>query len=512
MLFNTTAKQTLLVTSIVALLTACGGGGGNSGSSTTTPFAPKTVSGAAVDFYLANADVQLDDCKDSSGNVISFKTDTAGKFNFQTTANCTSSAMTITGGTDIVTNLPFTGTLKLKKTDLQNLSSGSVAVTPLTSLQYYFEKSGNSAGLSTVLANLGLNISGDLSQYDPIQSGTAHDMAVIFVLQQLITQIEDNLQAISKDDGSNALTQEQATAIAFNALISHASTQPLFSSTSAQIDTAALANIVNNAVTTAAATINDPNVAIDSSLASQVTSSIENVSTAITALVANGGSAAHLQEALSNSPAALEEISNNLKAPLYDTFNLAGYSVAEVQSSSSTAPLGLELSNIDQALSLRFKLINGKSDLRDTFKVAFKVTGSRGSKQETFDVLVNNIQVHFGDTGEILDATIPAGTVIKFATTLSGVQSSSFTTTSDIDIQSAGEISLLDLIQSNPAFETFYSQYENALSVGDLVQITSYVSPTTYTLAPSFGLDTATVSIGGSSFKGNALTGYFKLN
>lgn len=512
MLFNSTAKKTLLVTSIVALLTACGGGGGSdSGSSATTPFAPKTVSGAAVDFYLANADVQLDDCKDSLGHAISFKTDADGKFKFQTTADCTSSAMTITGGTDIVTQLPFTGTLKLKKTDLQNLSSGNIAVTPLTSLQYYVEKSGSSTNLTTILTNLGLNISGDLSQYDPIQSGTAHDMAVIFVLQQLITQIEDNLQAISKGDGSNALSQEQATTIAFNALISQASTHPLFNSTDAAIDPTALTALVNSAIAEANTTINDPNVTIDTSLVSQISGSIESVATAIDTLVANGGSAANLQDALSTSP-VLQQITEQLKAPLYDTFDLAGYSVAEVKNSSSTAPLALKLSTIDQALSLRFKLVNGKSDLRDTFQVAFKVTGTRGTKQETFDVLVNNIQVHFGDTGEIMNASIPAGTVIKFATTLSGVQSSSFTTTSNIDIQSSGEISLQDLIQSNTAFDNFYQQYKNALSAGDLVQISSYVSPTTYTLSPSFGLDTATVSINGSSFKGNALTGYFKLN
>ncbi len=101
MLFNKSVKQTLLVTSIMALLTACGGGGGDSGSA-AAPFASKPISGTAVDFYLANATVQLDDCKDSAGNPVFVKTDAAGNFKFNTTENCQNSAITVTGGTDIV--------------------------------------------------------------------------------------------------------------------------------------------------------------------------------------------------------------------------------------------------------------------------------------------------------------------------------------------------------------------------------------------------------------------------
>lgn len=507
MLFNKTGKKTLLVTSMIALLSACGGGSSSDSSSSNPPFASKSISGTAVDFYLAHATVQFDDCLNNHNLPKQIQTDDAGSFSFQTTADCSNSAITISGGTDLVTGLPFTGTLKLKKTNLQNLSSGNIAITPLTSLQYYLEKSNNAASLNTILANLGLNISGDLSQYDPIQSGTAHDMAVIFVLQQLMTKIEDNLQAISNDDGSNALTQEQATAIAFNALISQASVQPLFSSTSVQMDDAALTAISESAVSAASAALND------ASLTARVSSSIQNVSNAIAPLIVNGDTAASLQTALSNAPAIRQEITDNLKAPLYDAFDLAGYSIAEVQNSSSSAPLGFKLSNIDQTLSLGFKLANGKSDLRDTFKVAVKVTGSRGSKQESLDVLVNNVQVHFGDTGAILDATIPSGTTIKFSSTLNGLQSTSFTTIHAITIPSTtGEISLLDVIQNNSAFASLYNQYKNALSAGDLVQISSYVSPTAYTLSPELGLIPTAVNMGGISFTGYMLTGNFKLN
>ena len=55
-MFNRTFKLTTLAIA-TSLLAACGGGGG--GGSSEAPFAPKTISGTAVDFYVAGADVDF---------------------------------------------------------------------------------------------------------------------------------------------------------------------------------------------------------------------------------------------------------------------------------------------------------------------------------------------------------------------------------------------------------------------------------------------------------------------
>ena len=217
MLLNKYIKYTFLATTITTLLTACAGSDGSNNSS-TAPFTSKPISGAAVDFYLANATVKFDDC-----NGLTTTTDAQGKFSFDTTADCNNSAITITGGTDIGTGLPFTGTLKIKKTDLQNISNNDLVASPLTSLEYYL----GSGDLQVVLNNLGLTTvtAANIKSFNPITDGSAKEMAVIFTLQQLATQIEDNFQAINKSDGSVALTQEQATQIAFSTIGSALKTQ-----------------------------------------------------------------------------------------------------------------------------------------------------------------------------------------------------------------------------------------------------------------------------------------------
>src|SRR5690606_13318825 len=155
---------------------------------------------------------------------------------------------------------PFTGTLKFKKMDLKN---GTLVVSPLTSLEYFLEKAGQSNQLNTILKNLALNNINNISQFDPAKDGDAHTMAVVFIFQQLATQIEDREQTINRDTGSTVVTQEQAAQINFDALISQLSTQPLFTAGSAKIDSEVLKSIVNRAIDIAKAHMNDPNNTID---------------------------------------------------------------------------------------------------------------------------------------------------------------------------------------------------------------------------------------------------------
>ncbi len=282
MLLNKYIKYTFLATTITTLLTACAGSDGSNNNS-TAPFASKSISGTAVDFYLANATVKFDDC-----NGLTTTTDAQGKFSFKTTADCNNSAITITGGTDIGTGLPFTGTLKIKKTDLQNISNNDLVASPLTSLEYYL----GSGDLQVVLNNLGLTTvtAANIKSYNPVTDGSAKEMAVIFTLQQLATQIEDNFQAINKSDGSVALTQEQATQIAFSTIASALKTQGknLFDS-SGELQATALDEILTAAVTTAGTTINDPSTPIDPNIKGNINGNITTVSTEINKIAQSGG-------------------------------------------------------------------------------------------------------------------------------------------------------------------------------------------------------------------------------
>ena len=480
-----------------------------SNNSSTAPFTSKPISGAAVDFYLANATVKFDDC-----NGLTTTTDAQGKFSFDTTADCNNSAITITGGTDIGTGLPFTGTLKIKKTDLQNISNNDLVASPLTSLEYYL----GSGDLQVVLNNLGLTTvtAANIKSFNPITDGSAKEMAVIFTLQQLATQIEDNFQAINKSDGSVALTQEQATQIAFSTIGNALKTQGknLFNS-NGDLQTTALTEILTAAVDTAQATI--PNTPIDSNIKNNINGNITTVSTEINKIAQSGGDGATLQAALNvalqdpNSPA--QAIKESLKTPIYADFTLAGYSLATLKTSSPTAPLALSYANLDTALTVNFKLNNTKSELTDTIKLGFKINGSRGAAKENLDVIISNIQVTFKTDGTILSAKVPVNTAINIFTSLQGVSKLQFSTQKEIPINvSNGIIPLSSIISNSDALKTYYTQYINKLAVNDLVEASAYVLPITYTVDPALELQNGTISIDSAQFQGSTLTAHFKLN
>lgn len=507
MLLNKYIKYTFLATTITTLLTACAGSDGSNNSS-TAPFASKSISGTAVDFYLANATVKFDDC-----NGLTTTTGAQGQFSFKTTADCNNSAITITGGTDIGTGLPFTGTLKIKKTDLQNISNNDLVASPLTSLEYYL----GSGDLQVVLNNLGLTTvtAANIKSFNPITDGSAKEMAVIFTLQQLATQIEDNFQAINKSDGSVALTQEQATQIAFSTIGSALKTQgkTLFDG-SGKLQATALDEILTAAVTTAGTTINDPSIQIDPNIKGNINGNITQVSTAINTIVQSGGKGEDLQTALQAdaNKTTLDGIKESLKTPIYADFTLAGYSLAELKA-STTAPLALSRSNLDTALAVNFKLNNTKSELTDTIKLGFKLDGSRGAAKENLDVIIHNIQVTFKTDGTILSAKIPSNTKVNIASTLKEVTQLEFITQKDIVINvSNGSIPLASIVSSSETLQKYYNLYIGKLAVNDLVQASAYVLPITYTVDPALGLQNDTINVNGIQFQGSSLVAHFKLN
>lgn len=518
-MLNNTFKYSVLAVALSALLTACGG---SNNYNSEAPFQPKTVSGTAVDFYLADATVQFDDCKDSAGLPVFVKTDDDGKFTFQTTASCQSSAITVTGGTDIGTGLPFTGALKLKSTNLQSLSSNSTVISPLTTLQSYLGSSSN-ADIKPILEKLGLSpetitklqaADFDLAQYDPVRDdASARDMAIIFAVQQLANQVEDNLQALNKSDGSYPISREKATEIAFSSIISQTAANTLFPTNDAIISNTALNAILTKAVSDAGTVINDPNANIDPSLSNQISANITSISNTLNGAVTAGGTAKNLQTTIQTDPNIKDAIKNNLKTPVYSGFSLAGKSIAELKNSSNAAPLPINRAGISNALTVDFKLDNTSTALKDTVKLAFNLAVQRGAAQQTLDVSISNIALNYSSSGAITSAVIPAGTKISIASTVSSVSQSSITLTSDVNIAAnGGAISLQNLIDTNDFIKTNYKLYADKLAANDSVRVTAFVLPMTYVVDSSLGLTTAASNIGGDSFIGSTLTAYFKLN
>lgn len=506
---NHSLKLTALAAATSLLLTACGGG--SSDGDQSAPFVPKTVQGVAVDFYVGGATVSFDDC-----NGLTTTTNNEGKFNFTTTPTCNESAITVMGGTDLVTGLPFTGTLKLKKTNLQNLAASAILVaSPLTTLQYYVT---SPQELQTILTNLGISSANanNLSTFDPTQSASAKEMAAVFVLQQLITQIEDNLQALPNSEGNAALTLEEATALAVNAVVETLNTpnQPLFDPSTDAIQPTLVTAILNTAVENANQTLeaNGENVSVPQELTTQIQANIVTVADVLSDLVQTGGTAANLVTAIENNNTALEQIQDAVKTPVINSVTLASYSLQQIKNSSAASPLIINRADINNTARITFTMANTSASVNESTEVGFKVVATRGAVTETLDLYLDKLNIVFNADGTIQSATIPAGATFKIASSLGNITNGTFEADSSISIGSNGSISLYDLVQNNSALAGYYSQYFNLLAVGDNIAVTAVVSPRMYVIAPDLGLSSGSVTISDTTLNGSALTGHFKLN
>ena len=177
--------------SAVTMLAACGGGSDSPAVN---------VNGKAVDFYLSKANVVFTDCGNQSTT-----TDDQGNFAFP--ANCPGSAVRVTGGRDIGTNLPFNGVLEAPASDPR---SGSLRiVTPLTTL---LVQAG--ADRNVLATRLGLQ-SDDILSKDPMLDA-AHIRTAV-VVEQLVEQIAKALLGLSATSGGS-LTQAAAASAAAKAV------------------------------------------------------------------------------------------------------------------------------------------------------------------------------------------------------------------------------------------------------------------------------------------------------
>ncbi|WP_436917775.1 hypothetical protein [Acinetobacter schindleri] len=467
-----------------SLLAACGGGGG--GGSSKPGFNSKEISGVAVDFYLAGADVDFtnSNCEAAYPDL---KTDENGKFTFNTTPNCQETGFIITGGIDTVTKLPFAGQLKVKEINYQAASTTEIVASPLTTLQAELP----AADFEQVLTNLGFSLNEDVTTFDPVTDGSNEQLAAVFVLQQILTQLEDSGLTITE-----AVQAVQAAA---------EDTQLL---TNAGLNPVAVTVIFNTAADFTS------NTGVKEAL--QVNQEkVEALATTInTAVSSAGNSNLNLEEYLSNSPAIIEDIQDNIASASYNDLSFAGYSIQEITNSQSGSPLSIDKNSIDSLAKVKFTL-NNRVTAIDSIKLGFQAEAAIGQngQLETLTAYISDVKVSFNNNTAISKITIPAGTKIEIETTLVNSPKGSFEVAQDTEF-TGDSISLADLVTEFPILSEPYNDYKDLIAVSNQInaKVTVFVAPTLYPVSATLGLNLATFGIPNKSetvFSGISTTGYF---
>lgn len=463
-----------------SLLAACGGGGGGSSK---PGFSSKEISGVAVDFYLAGADVDFtnSNCEAAYPDL---KTDENGKFTFNTTPNCQETGFIITGGIDTVTKLPFTGQLKVKEINYQTASTTEIVASPLTTLQAELP-----ADFEQVLTNLGFSLDEDVTTFDPVTDGSNEQLAAVFVLQQILNQLEDSGLTISE-----AVQAVQAAA-EDTQLLNNAGLNP--AAVTAIFNTAA--DFTSNNEVKEALQVNQEKV--------------EALATTINTAVSSAGNS-NLEEYLNNSPAIIEDIQDNIASASYNNLSFAGYSIQEITNSQSGSPLSIDKNSIDSLAKVKFTL-NNPVTATDSMKLGFKANAAIGQngQLETLTAYISDVKVSFNDSTNISKITIPAGTKIEIETTLVNSPKGSFEVAQDTEF-TGDSISLAEIVNSFQILRQPYNDYKNLIAASSSINadVTVFVAPTLYPVSAALGLNLAPFGIENKPetvFSGISTTGYF---
>ena len=479
-MFNQTFKLTTLAIA-TSLLAACGGGGG--GGSSEAPFAPKTISGTAVDFYLAGADVDFTNsaCQEAYPDL---KTDENGKFSFKTTINCQETGFIITGGVDTVTKLPFAGELKVKPINYQASSTNEIVATPLTTLQAELP----AAEFQDVLSKLGFSLNEDVTTFDPIAEGSNNQQAAVFVLQQILTQLEDS-----------GLTMAQAV----KAIQTAAATTPLL--TNFGVNTTAVTLIFNTAAQSAS---DEVKTALQENQAkAEAVTDIIN-----TALTSTGNT--KLEDYLTNNPGVIADIQDEIASASYSGLNVANKNIQEIINSQNDARLSVDKNAIDSLAQVKFILNKATTDT-DSIKLGFQATAAIGQngQPETLTAYISQVNVSFDNNIATSKITIPAGAVIEIETTLANAPKGSFEVAQNTEF-TGDSISLSDLANKFTVLRQPYTNYKNLITSSNFVNadVSVFVAPTVYPISAALGLNLGSFAIPNkpaTAFSGVTTTGYF---
>lgn len=477
-MFNRTFKLTTLVIA-TSLLAACGGGGGSS----EAPFSPKTISGTAVDFYLAGADVDFTNsaCQEAYPDL---KTDENGKFSFKTTVNCQETGFTITGGIDTVTKLPFQGQLKVKSNNYQAASTTEIVASPLTTLQAELP----AADFAQVLVKLGFSLNEDVTTFDPIAEGSNEQKAAVFVLQQILTQLENS-----------GLTLEQAA----QAIQTASATTPLL--TNLGVNKTAVTLIFDTATQSAS---DEVKTALQENKVK-----VEAVTDIINIAVTSTGNS-KLEDYLTGNTTVIGEIQDNIASASYSELSIANKNIQDIINSRNDARLSVDKNAIDSLTQVKF-ILNKSATGTDSIKLGLQATATIGQngQPETLSAYISNVKVSFDSSTAISKIIIPAGTMIEIESTLANAPKGSFEVEKDTEFL-GDSISLTDLVTVFPILSQPYDNYKNLIASSNLVNadVSVFVAPSVYPVSATLGLNLGEFSIPNKPetvFSGFTSTGYF---
>lgn len=441
-----------MMAAAAAALVACGGGGSDSPSTPSQPAA--TVSGKAVDFYLSGATVTFLDCANKT-----VTTNATGDFTFP--AGCTKSALSVSGGTDIGTNQPFTGVLQAPAVEYK--AGVTPVVSPLTTLVAQLGAD-QAAALATKLGLAGK----DLTTLDPMQDAAVLKAAV--VVQQLVDQVAKTLTGLATGGTLSAGDAAAAAAKAVATAVGNAS------GTADLTSTALVTNVVSSAVQNAKAglpaSLQSNIAAVAANVAALAAPSVANqvsgVSTALNGLTLGSSPADTLSQLKSNgslnavvdsaksttttslvsavTPAALTDASNTTKLGKLGGAVATGNATAIQQAASDlgSAVDNTAVNKVSDAvkptnyIQLANLTINGSPyPIADTvsvtggtlssIKVAVTENGDAfagGASQvraglsynyggNQVDVIIENITLTFSGT-QLINAVVPANTTYSF--------------------------------------------------------------------------------------------------
>ncbi|WP_432260480.1 hypothetical protein [Cupriavidus sp. TMH.W2] len=441
-----------MMAAATAAVVACGGGGSDSPSTPSQPAA--TVSGKAVDFYLSGATVTFLDCANKT-----VTTNATGDFTFP--AGCTKSALSVSGGTDIGTNVPFTGVLQAPAVDYK--AGVTPVVSPLTTLVAQLGAD-QAAALATKLGLAGK----DLTTLDPMQDAAVLKAAV--VVQQLVDQVAKTLTGLAKGGTLSSADAAAAAAKAVATAVGNAS------GTADLASTALVTNVVSSAVQNAQAGLPaslQSNIAavaanVAALTASAVVSQVSAVSTALNGLtlgssptdtlskLKSGGSLNAVVDSAKSAtttalvsavtPAALSDASNTAKLAKLGDAVATGNTTAIQQAATDlgSAVDGTAVSKVADAvkptnyIQLANLTINGLPyPIADTVSVtggtlsSIKVAATQngdafagGASQvraglsysyggNQVDVIIENVTLTFNGS-QLINAVVPANTTYSF--------------------------------------------------------------------------------------------------
>ncbi len=170
----------------------------------TPPVVITTLSGTAIDGVIEGATVCIDVNENNACDATepTATTDVFGKFNLNSSG--VTGTLLLTGGTDMGTGLPFSGSLKAP--------AGSTVVTPLTSAVQALVETGASAADAekTIKTALGIPAAVDVTSYDPFEEISGDDA----VNAQIVLAAQAELQTIVHSVSATVAGADSTTTIA----------------------------------------------------------------------------------------------------------------------------------------------------------------------------------------------------------------------------------------------------------------------------------------------------------